>query len=75
MTKIIKEEGKRPSRTQYCSASLKAETFHKGLEVPAPDLKSAPAVGSPGPTSMLADSACGCTSLRAEVKVKAKAMS
>ena len=71
---VKKYEGERASNTQYCSALLKLETFRERLEVPAPDPKLAPAVGSPGPTSMSADSACGCSGSRAEVKVKAEAM-
>ena len=70
---IKKEEAERASNSQYCSALLKLETFCERLEVLAPDPKLAPAVGSPGPTSMSADSACGCSGSRAEVKVKAEA--
>lgn len=60
------------SNAQYCSALLKAETFHEGLGVLAPDLQ-VPTLGSLGPTSMLADSVCGRTGLKAEIRVKVKA--
>lgn len=60
------------SNTQYFLALLKAETFHEGLGVLAPDLQ-VPTLGSLGPTSMLADSVCGHTGLKTEVRVKVKA--
>lgn len=50
--KIKKEEVERASNTQYCSAVLGAETFQEGPGGLAPDLKSAPVVESPGPTSL-----------------------